>query len=291
MQSYLVFVATCFGLVIGSFLNVVIHRVPLGESVVHPPSRCPGCGAGIRAFDNVPVFAWLWLRGRCRDCGEPISMRYPLIEALTGAMFGLIAWQFGVTPLSVLYMLFAAALICASMIDFDHQIIPDEISIGGLAIALVAVPSATAWMGRMSLVDAAVHSGVGALVGGGSLWLVAFVHARLSVAMGREFAHWPGEGEALPRPSEADYWLWFPGLGLGDVKLLAMIGAVIGPLGVLDTIVTASAVGLVMGVGWAVVKGSWDSPFGFGPALGFGALLALLLPEHLVVLLARWQGV
>jgi leader peptidase (prepilin peptidase)/N-methyltransferase len=291
MQAYVTFVATCFGLVIGSFLNVVIFRLPHGLSVVHPPSHCPTCGAGVRAYDNVPVLAWLWLRGRCRDCHAPISARYPAIEALTGAMFGLIAWQFGATPLSVLYMVFAAALIAASMIDFDHQIIPDEISLGGLALALVAVPSATAWMGQMSLLDAAAYSIVGAAVGGGSLWIVAFVHARVSVAMGREFAHWPGEGEALPTPGDADYWLWFPGLGLGDVKLLAMIGAVLGPWGVLDTIVTASAVGLVMGLGWAAVHRSFDSPFGFGPALGFGALLALLLPEHLVVLLARSQGV
>ncbi len=291
MPAYLVFVATCFGLVIGSFLNVVIYRLPNGQSVVHPPSHCPSCGASVRAFDNVPVLAWLWLRGKCRDCNSGISARYPAIEALTGATFGLIAWQFGMTPLSILYMLFAAALITASMIDFDHQIIPDEISLGGLAVALVAVPSATAWMGHMSLVDAAAFSVIGALIGGGSLWIVAFTHARVSVAMGREFAHWPGEGEALPRPGEADYWLWFPGLGLGDVKLLAMIGAVLGPWGVLDTIVAASAVGLVMGVGWALVKHSWESPFGFGPALGFGALLALLMPEHLIVLLARSQGV
>lgn len=290
MQAYSIFVATCFGLVIGSFLNVVIHRLPLGESVVHPPSHCPRCGAGIKGYDNVPVLAWLWLRGRCRSCGGAISARYPMIEAATGAMFGLIAWQFGVTPLSALYMVFAAGLIAASMIDFDHQIIPDEISLGGLALALVLVPSSTAWMGRATLVEAFTYSAVGALVGGGSLWLVAFVHARVSVALGREFAHWPGEGESIPTPGQADYWLWFPGLGLGDVKLLAMIGAVLGPLGVLDTIATASAVGLLMGVGWALVKGNWESPFGFGPALGFGALVALLLPEHLVVLLARSQG-
>ena len=290
LHAYVVFVSTCFGLVIGSFLNVVIYRLPEGLSVVHPPSRCPSCGNGVRAYDNVPVFAWLWLRGRCRDCKTPISPRYPAIEALTGAMFGLIAWTFGVTPLSVLYMLFSAALIAASMIDFDHQIIPDEISLGGLGVALVAVPSARAWMGLEPFFDAFAYSATGALVGGGSLWIVAFAHARVSVAMGREFEHWPGEGEALPRPNEADYWLWFPGLGLGDVKLLAMIGAVLGPLGVLDTIVTASFVGLLMGVGWAIAKGNWESPFGFGPALGFGALLAVLLPEHLVVLLARSQG-
>jgi len=86
MPAYLVFVATCFGLVIGSFLNVVIYRLPNGQSVVHPPSHCPSCGASVRAFDNVPVLAWLWLRGKCRDCNSGISARYPAIEALTGAI-------------------------------------------------------------------------------------------------------------------------------------------------------------------------------------------------------------
>ena len=123
------------------------------------------------------------------------------------------------------------------------------------------------------------------MLGAGCLWVVAFVHARVSVATGREFAHWPGEGEAIPKPNEADYWLWFPGLGLGDVKLLAMIGAFVGPWGVLDTILAASLIGLVLGVGWALATRSWDSPFGFGPAISMGAVLSLALPAHRLLIM------
>jgi leader peptidase (prepilin peptidase)/N-methyltransferase len=101
----------------------------------------------------------------------------------------------------------------------------------------------------------------------------------LSVAQGRTFAHWPGEGESLPRPASLDYWTWFPGLGFGDVKLLAMIGAVLGPFQVLETILVSAAVGLVLGVGWALVTGRWNAPFGFGPAIAVGALLVVLLPD------------
>ena len=125
-----------------------------------------------------------------------------------------------------------------------------------------------------------LRSAVGALVGGGVLWTVGFVHARVSVATGRRFPHWPGEGEELPRPSGLDYWIWFPGLGFGDVKLLAMIGAVLGPAGVLETIVAASLFGLLLGLGWAAVTRNWNAPFGFGPAIAVGALLVLLIPHR-----------
>jgi leader peptidase (prepilin peptidase)/N-methyltransferase len=174
-------------------------------------------------------------------------------------------------------MSFAAALITAAMIDLDHQIIPDEISLGGLALGLVAVPGVQALAGT-PYAQALVQSALGALVGGGTLWVVAFLHARVSVATGRQFAHWPGEGESLPRPGEADYWLWFPGLGLGDVKLLAMIGAFLGPMGVLQTILIASIVGLVVGLAWAALTRSWSSPFGFAPAIAVGAAVAMLAP-------------
>ena len=119
---------------------------------------------------------------------------------------------------------------------------------------------------------------MGALLGGGLLWSVAFLHARVSVALGRSFEHWPGEGAEVPKPSSADYWLWFPGMGLGDVKLLAMIGAFLGPWGVLETIVTASLLGLGLGLVYAAVTRKLNAPFGFGPAIAAGALLALLFP-------------
>jgi len=273
----LVPIALAFGLLVGSFLNVVIHRVPLGESVVAPPSHCPQCDMRIRPWDNVPVLSYLWLRGRCRGCGLGIPLRYPAVELVTGLLFAAIAWRFGPTWWTTAYCLFAAALVCAAMIDHDHQIIPDSISLGGLAVALVVIPAIHAYYGE-AWWSALQRSGLGALVGGGVLWLVAFLHARVSVAMGRTFEHWPGEGEPLPRPSEADYWLWFPGMGLGDVKLLAMIGAVVGPAGVLDTILASSLVGLLLGGAQALARGALGRPFGFAPAIAVGTVAILFLP-------------
>jgi leader peptidase (prepilin peptidase)/N-methyltransferase len=270
-------IAFVFGLLIGSFLNVVIHRLPMGLSIVHPPSRCPGCEAPIAPWDNVPVLSYLWLRGRCRHCGTRISARYPAVELATGLLFAAVAWRFGATGWTLLHCAFVAALVAAAMIDLDHQIIPDSISLGGLAAALVVVPALHALDGA-AWGEALVQSLLGAAVGAGVLWGVAFLHARLCVALGREFDHWPGEGQSPPRPSEADYWLWFPGLGLGDVKLLGFIGAVLGVVGVLDTILAASAIGLVLGGAQAIARGALGEPFGFGPAIAMGAVATLFLP-------------
>lgn len=272
-------VALVFGLVVGSFLNVVIHRLPRGESVVRPRSRCPACGHAISAWENVPVLSYLWLRGRCRHCGGHISLRYPAVELFTGLVFGAVALRYGVTPMTAVWCAFAASLIAAAVIDIDHRIIPDEISVGGLVVALVVVP-AVSTLGGESFSRALLRSVAGAVLGGGLLWSVGFAHARLATALGREFGHWPGEGEEIPKPSSVDYWVWFPGLGFGDVKLLAMIGAVVGPLGVLETIVAASIAGLVVGIAWAAAVRNWTAPFGFGPAIAAGALLVVLVPHR-----------
>jgi leader peptidase (prepilin peptidase)/N-methyltransferase len=270
-------IALVFGLLVGSFLNVVIHRLPLGISIAFPPSRCPSCEMLIKPWDNIPVFSYLLLRGRCRRCAIPISIRYPAVELLTGLLFMAIAWRFGETWWTPIHCLFGAALIAAAMIDIDYQIIPDGISLGGLVVALILVPAASTWYG-MPLVDGLIRSATGAAVGAGVLWLVAFVHARVSVAMGREFDHWPGEGESVPGPMDADYWLWFPGLGLGDVKLLGMIGAVVGAVGVLDTILASSVIGLILGGAQALARGALGEPFGFAPSIALGALASLFLP-------------
>jgi len=272
--------AFVFGLCVGSFLNVVIHRLPRDESIVHPSSHCPGCQTPLRWFDNLPLVSYLWLRGRCRGCGGHISLRYPVIELVTGLLFAGVVLRFGATPMTLVGCAFAAALVATAAIDFDHQIIPDEISLGGLAVALVAVP-ATAWFDAEPLRVAIVRSLAGALLGGGTLWVVGFLHARVSAGFGRRFEHWPGEGEALPRFGSLDYWTWFPGVGFGDVKLLAMIGAVLGPAGVLETIVLASLVGLAVGALVTLSQRTWNTPFGFAPAIAVGALLALLAPDPL----------
>ena len=279
-RELLIAFAGLIGLVIGSFLNVVIHRLPRGTSLARPGSHCPACGTGVRWFDNVPVLAWLWLRGRCRACRAPISWRYPAVELATGLLFAAIAWRYGWQPMTAIWCAFGAALLAGAVIDFDHQIIPDEISLGGLALALLLVPLARVASGAGWL-DALTWSAGGAALGGGIFWLVGFAHARLSTALGRRFEHWPGEGEPLPTPGTRDYWMWFPGVGFGDVKLLAMIGAVLGPIGVLQTILAASLCGLLLGFAWAVALRRLGSPFGFAPALAAGALLVVLAPDLL----------
>jgi leader peptidase (prepilin peptidase)/N-methyltransferase len=269
--------AFAVGLVVGSFLNVVVHRLPLGESVVWPGSRCPTCRMPIRAFDNVPVVSFLLLRGRCRSCGARISWRYPLFELLCGGLFAAVSLRYGATLESCVWMAFSAVLLATAAIDFDHHVIPDELSLGGLAAGLVLMP-ALALASGASPVAAFGRAALGAALGGGSFWALGFAHARLSVAMGRRFAHWPGAGEALPRPSQLDYWVWFPGLGFGDVKLMAMIGAFLGVVGVVETILGAACAGLLLGLGWAAVTRRLDAPFGFAPAIAAGAIAAMLWP-------------
>jgi leader peptidase (prepilin peptidase)/N-methyltransferase len=275
--ALLVGAAGGLGLLVGSFLNVVIHRLPRGESLAWPGSRCPACGTPIRWRDNVPVLSYLLLRGRCRSCAARISPRYPAVEAVTAMLFVALALRHGTGPMLPLWWAFGAALVATAVIDFDHQIIPDEISLGGLLVALVAVPAAQAYSGADFLAVLS-RSVAGALLGGGLFWCVGFAHARVSAALGRQFAHWPGEGESLPTPGSVDYWVWFPGVGFGDVKLLAMIGAVLGPMGVLWTILAASVAGLLLGLGFALVTREWNAPFGFAPAIAVGAVLVALLP-------------
>jgi leader peptidase (prepilin peptidase)/N-methyltransferase len=279
MVGGVAFLALAFalGLAIGSFLNVVVHRVPRGVSLVRPGSRCPACLRPVRPLENVPLLSFVWLRGRCRGCRARIAWRYPAVELATGCLFALIAWRHGPVAATPVFMGLAALLLAAALIDYEHQWIPDEISLGGLVAGLLLMPLLL-WQEGLPPGEAARHSAGGAFLGGGLLWLVGFLHARVSVASGRRFEHWPGPGEPPPRPGSLDYWTWFPGMGFGDVKLMAMIGAFLGPLGVVRTVVAASALGLVFGLALVATRGRWDRPFGFAPALAAGALVTLLLP-------------
>jgi len=266
------------GLVVGSFLNVVVYRLPRGESLLRPASHCPTCKRPVRPWHNVPIVAWLWLRGRCAACRAPIGLRYPAVEALTGLLFAAVAWRFGPGAMTPIGWAFAAALVAAALIDFDHRLIPDSISVGGLALALGLVPAARFAAGE-PFAAALAASLAGAALGAGLLWAVGFGHARLATALGRRFEHWPGEGEERPTPGSLDYWTWFPGLGFGDVKLMAMIGAVLGPAGALEAILAASVAGVLLGLAYAAATRTWNAPFGFGPAIAIGALLVLLVPH------------
>ena len=238
------------GAVIGSFLNVCIYRIPAGESIVHPPSRCPACGAGIRWHQNVPILSYILLRGRCAACRVRISPRYPLVEALSGLLFALVFFHFGFQWATHVYWLFAASLIVITFIDLDHQIIPDVISLPGIVVGFIcsfAVP-------RLSWSD----SLIGILVGGGSLYLVAV-------------------GYELLTKKE--------GMGGGDIKLLAMIGAFLGWQAVLPVIFLSSFVGSLVGVPIMLLKKA-DSKLAipFGPFLAAAALFYLFWGPPLI----RW---
>ena len=238
------------GSVIGSFLNVCIYRIPAGESIVFPGSRCPHCGTEIRWYQNIPILSYLLLRGRCAACGVSISLRYPLIEALTGGVFLLIAWRFGLQSFVPLLWILAAALVVITFIDFDHQIIPDVISLPGIVIGFLA-SFAIPWVSWSA-------SLLGILAGGGSLYLVAVIY------------------ELLTKKE---------GMGGGDVKLLAMIGAWLGWNAVFPVIFFSSLLGTLVGVPLMLIKradGKLAIPF--GPFLALGALLYLLWGP----LLIRW---
>ena len=238
------------GAVIGSFLNVCIYRIPAGESIVHPPSRCPACGAGIRWHQNVPILSYILLRGRCAACRVRISPRYPLVEALSGLLFALVFFHFGFQWATHVYWLFAASLIVITFIDLDHQIIPDVISLPGIVVGFIcsfAVP----WLSWSD-------SLIGILVGGGSLYLVAV-------------------GYELLTKKE--------GMGGGDIKLLAMIGAFLGWQAVLPVIFLSSFVGSLVGVPIMLLKKA-DSKLAipFGPFLAAAALFYLFWGPPLI----RW---
>jgi leader peptidase (prepilin peptidase)/N-methyltransferase len=239
--AFLVLWAGLVGLIAGSYLNVVIHRLPAGESTVTPRSRCPACHAPIRALDNLPVLSYLLLGGRCRDCRAPISPRYPLVEALSGALFAFAVARFGWTLDALAAALLSALLVALAAIDLDHFLLPDRLTLPGLAAGLLLQPL---------LADGSLARGLqGALLGAGVLLLLAGLW---QLARGVE------------------------GMGLGDVKMLAMIGAFLGVSGVVVTLVVSSFAGSVAGLALiARGRGGLASKLPFGVFLAVGGVVAL----------------
>jgi leader peptidase (prepilin peptidase)/N-methyltransferase len=236
-----------FGLLWGSFLNVVIHRLPLDESVVTPRSRCPSCRSLIRWYQNIPVLSWLALRARCANCGTRISFRYPLVELLTGALFTLAAWRYPFPAAWPFQFWFLGALVACTFIDIDHWILPDKITLPGIAVGFVGsfVSPQVSW----------IESAAGILVGGGILYAVAWGY--------RAFAKKDG-------------------LGGGDIKFLAMIGAFLGAKGALATLVLSSCGGSVLGIFLILLRGKKSgTAIQFGPFLALGALAAFFFGEPL----------
>jgi leader peptidase (prepilin peptidase)/N-methyltransferase len=246
------------GTIVGSFLNVVIYRVPLGRSIVTPGSACPHCEKAILAWANVPLLSYLVLRGRCFSCRAPISPRYPAVEALTGALFAA-AWLWGESGRLPLDWALLGALVAVTFIDLDHHIIPNAITLPGIPLGLLAAllwPPADWTSGPLFLLSAAS----GMLLGGGMLWAIA------------AFYEW--------RTGQI-------GLGLGDVKLVAMLGAWLG----LDAALGVIVLGSLLGIGHALALialrgGGRKTKIPFGPALALAGALHVLW----LVLLAGWIG-
>ena len=244
------FLASAFvlGAVIGSFLNVCIYRIPEGKSIVSPPSSCPNCGHRIRWFENIPIFSYLLLLGRCSSCKMKISPRYPSIEALTGILFALALFYFGFSAATLIYWIFVAALVVITFIDLDHQIIPDVISLPGIPIGFICSFFIPWLIWSDSL--------LGILFGGGILFSVAWVYEILAK---RE------------------------GMGGGDIKLLAMLGAFLGWKAILPVIFIASLGGTVVGIPVMILqKKNSRLAIPFGPFLSGAALVYLFWGKQIV---------
>ncbi len=236
-----------FGVAIGSFLNVCVYRLPRGESIVSPPSRCPSCGQGLRWFDNVPVWSWIRLGGRCRTCRATISPVYPFVEAVTGTLFLLQYWQLGWQPLLGIRLLFVAAMIVLFVIDLQHRILPDVITLPGIVIGLAA---------SMFLEPGWQAALIGVAAGGGVLWAVGEAYFRV-------------RGEE--------------GMGVGDVKMLAMIGAFLGWQLTLVTLLFASLTGSAVGVGMVMFdRRHMKYQLPLGSFLAAGAVVAAHFGQSLI---------
>jgi len=239
--------AGLFGLLIGSFLNVCIYRLPRDLSIVWPASRCTTCGRELSWYENIPVFSYLALRARCRSCGERISPMYPVIEIVTALIFaGALAW-YGLTPLFAVRLVFACAMLVLFVIDLQHQILPNEITLPGIILGLVA---------SVFLEPGFRDALIGAVAGAGILWLIAWTYERL-------------------RHQE--------GLGFGDVKMLGMIGAFLGWPSMLLTLVIASFLGSAVGVSLiASGRGELGSKLPFGTFLAAAAIVAALAGPDII---------
>lgn len=232
MQILLMVYAGLIGACVGSFLNVCVYRWPEDKSVVSPPSSCPSCGTRIRWYDNVPVLGWLWLRGKCRACGARISIQYPLIELATAALWVMAAWRHGLSWQTLSVALFFTLLLGIALTDARTYIIPDQFTLGGLVIGL-ALSFAPGGI-------TPVRAVIGAAVGYGLLWLVAVL------------GEW-----AFKKPA----------MGGGDLKMMAMVGAFLGPLGVLLTVFLGALFGSLIFTPISIRTGKLV-PFGIFLALG-----------------------
>lgn len=249
MEDYIVLILPfVFGAAVGSFLNVCIYRLPLGLSLVTPPSRCSACGKHIPFYFNIPVLGYIFLGGKCHYCKAAFSIRYPIIEALTGLFAALLFHRYGLKPELFVYFALVSALIVITFIDLDHKIIPDVISLPGIVAGFAA----------SFFLDApgVLNSAAGIMLGGGILFAIAAAYLLLT---GKD------------------------GMGGGDIKLLAMVGAFIGWKGVIVTLLFSSFIGALSGIALMAASGkSGKYAIPFGPFLSAGAIVYLFYGEVLV---------
>ena len=254
MDGTATIVAGVAGAIVGSFLNVCIYRLPRGKSVVWPASACPHCHRALTWFENVPILSYLVLGGRCRTCGQDIAARYSIVETITALMFASTWWYYGPGPLVVSRLVLGCALIVLFAIDLEHHLLPNAITIPGIVIGfLFSLITEPGWTASL----------VGILIGGGALFLTAEAYFRL-------------------RHQE--------GLGMGDVKMLAMVGAFLGWKLTLVTLMMASFAGSVLGGMLILVRrGSMKTALPFGTFLAVGAALAATVgPPVLDWYVALW---
>ncbi|MCU1452797.1 MAG: prepilin signal peptidase PulO-like peptidase [Acidimicrobiales bacterium] len=258
MTALLLVLLAVSGLVVGSFLNVVIVRVPAGESLVRPASRCPQCEAPIRSRDNVPVVSWLLLRGRCRSCGEQIPIGYPLVELGNAALWVAAGLRFGLHPHLFAYLALFSVLLALSVIDLELYILPNKITYPSIVVSALVVIPLISWAVRADPL-AAIRD---ALVGG-----VAYAGFLLVTAIGYSL---------LARRE---------GMGLGDVKLALLMGLYLGwlhPVLALESLIVSCVIGLVAGLGVLVVRKGKSEPYPFGPWLALGCIAAVLFSGPLL---------
>jgi len=273
-QNNTLFIAlsTLLGLMVGSFLNVVIHRLPkmmeqewhnnclelqgkeipnaIKYNLCHPRSACPHCGHNISALENIPIISYLLLKGRCKGCKAPISMRYPLIEALTGVLIGAISWKFGYSSITLMAWIFALALITLTFIDFDTQLLPDDITLPLL------------WLGILFNLNSGFTDLKSAVIGAMAGYLILWsIYWLFKLIRGKE------------------------GMGYGDFKLLAAIGAWFGWQLLPAVILLSSTLGAIIGIALIVLtKRGKEVPMPFGPFLAIGGIAALFFGQTLATL-------
>jgi leader peptidase (prepilin peptidase)/N-methyltransferase len=272
--SFILITIGVLGAIIGSFLNVVIHRLPQEESIVFPNSRCPSCGAAIAWYDNIPILSYLILAGRCRACKNGISARYPAVELLTALLFVVVTWRDGLTIVLPFDLIFVSALVALIFIDAKFMILPNAITYPGMVFALIArvviplvsgkphfddlEPLARGLLHGMPLWAASLIGAViGGLIGGGALWLMGWTWEKL-------------------RGIEA--------MGLGDVKMMFMVGGYLGWRLMILTIFLGAFSGSIVGIGVMLYKREKDlqKMLPYGVYLGIGSIVSLLYGSKII---------